>query len=247
MLMMSVALMSCSFAKSELKKVVEEVNKECPVSYGIVGELSGVEYDEDENEVVMTVALNKNLPMNLSALEGVKGNLKRATMGSWADSDDVIEMMKKIANADARLTMVMRSEKTGESLKIKFSENEVKEVADGKVTPITNREMLQIMVASTNAQCPMQMDEMTVLTSVSLEGDYFVYVYSIDESELPIESIRQNKGMVKENIRPMLQSDDPAIKMVLKLCNEANVGITYRYVGNSSGDACDIQFSPSEL
>ena len=34
---------------------------------------------------------------------------------------------------------------------------------------------------------------------------------------------------------------------MISACKEANTGISYRYVGNTTGNVCVIKFSPSEL
>ena len=89
-------------------------------------------------------------------------------LGNWAKSDSGIELMKDIAKANSKITLVMQTEDTNENVKIKVTKDEVKDLAEGKIDPISPRDLLEIYVTSTNAQCPMQIDEFTILSTVSI-------------------------------------------------------------------------------
>lgn len=93
----------------------------------------------------------------------------------------------------------------------------------------------------------MQIDEFTILSTVSLEGNNFVYNYSVDENSVSIDAIEQNKAAIKANLKQALSAPDPMMKQMISVCKEANTGISYRYVGDTSGSVCIIKFSPSEL
>ena len=136
-------------------------------------------------------------------------------LGSWAESEDGIKMMKVIAKADSKITIVLQTEGTNQNVKIKVSKDEVRDLADGKIDPISPRDLLEIYVTSTNAQCPMQVDELTTLSSASLEGDNFVYNYSIDESSISMASIEENRESIKANLKQVLSGSDPTIKQML--------------------------------
>lgn len=247
LLLVSFALISCNSSKKDLKLEIEEVNDECPLDLGLVGEISSVDYDEKTDEVVMTMTINKDLPLKLSALKQLKNTMKRSVLGNWAKSESSLVLIEKIADADAKFTIVMQTADTNESLKIKISKKEVKDIAAGNIDSITPREMVDIMIASTNAQCPMQIDEVTVLSSVTLENNSFVYNCSWDENSVSIEEIDANKDVLKTNIKQLLLSEDPMTQELIKICKDANVCILYRYIGDTSGDVCLVKFSPEEL
>lgn len=76
LLLVSFALISCNSSKKDLKLEIEEVNDECPLDLGLVGEISSVDYDEKTDEVVMTMTINKDLPLKLSALKQLKNTMK---------------------------------------------------------------------------------------------------------------------------------------------------------------------------
>lgn len=247
MLLASMTFCSCDSSKKELRANVESVNSECPIDLGMFGEISSMEFNEDEDEVVFTMTISKDMPIKISALNKLKNTLKRAMLGSWAESEDGIKMMKVIAKADSKITIVLQTEGTNQNVNIKVSKDEVRDLADGKIDPISPRDLLETYVTSTNAQCPMQVDELTTLSSASLEGDNFVYNYSIDESSISMASIEENRESIKANLKQVLSGSDPTIKQMVSVCKNADTGILYRYVGDISGNVCIIKFSPSEL
>lgn len=242
-----ITLSACGSSKEQLKADVEAANKECPLDLGMVGEMTSIEYDAEADEVVMTMTMNKDLPMKISALNSLKSTIKRAAMAQWVKDESVMDMMKEIASADSKVAIVMRSADGSESIKINVSRDEVKDLADGEVDPISPRDMLEIMVVTTNAQCPMTIDEVTVLSSVSIEGNNFVYNYSIDENYVSVADVEQNKAVLRASIKEKLSNPDQLIQKVVETCKNANAGLSYRYVGDISGDVSVINFSPSEL
>lgn len=238
---------SCDSSKKELQADIEVANKECPMDLGMVGEISSMEFDEETDEVIMTMTISKDMPLKISALNKLKNTLKRAMLGNWAKSESGLKLIEEIAKADSKITMVMRTENTDENIKIKISKDEVRDLAEGKIDPISPRDLLEIMITSTNAQCPMQIDEVTILSSVSLEGTNVVYNYSLDEDVVTMDVIEQNKISIKSNLKRALSTQDPIMKQMISACKEANTGISYRYVGDTSGNVCVIKFSSSEL
>ena len=238
---------SCDSSKKELQAGIESANKECPMNLGMVGEISSMEFDEDEDEVIMTMTISKDMPLKISALNKLKNTLKRAMMGNWAKSATGLKLMEEIAKADSKIKIVMRTENTDDKIKLKIYKGYIKNFADGYKDPISPRDLLEIMVTSTNAQCPMQIDEVTILSSVSLEGTNVVYNYSLDEDVVTMDAIEQNKTSIKSNLKQALSAPDPTMKQMISACKEANTGISYRYVGNTTGNVCVIKFRPSEL
>ena len=74
-------------------------------------------------------------------------------LGNWANSPSGRQLMKEIAKADSKLTFIMQLEGGNENLKIRLTKDEIKDLAEGKIDPVSPREILEINVTSTNAQC----------------------------------------------------------------------------------------------
>lgn len=238
---------SCDLSKKKLQSGIETANKECPIDLGMVGEISSIVFDDETDEVILTMTISKEMSLNTSALKKQENALRKSMLGVWAKSEAGMTLMKELAMADAKFSIVIQPEDSNESLKINVSKEEIKELAEGKIAPISSRDMLDMMITSSNAQCPMQMDEVTILSSVSIEGSDLVFNYSIDENSMSLEALEQNKATIKAELKEGFSSQDPMMKRIVSICKEANVGFVHRYVGNVTGKACVIRFSPSEL
>lgn len=247
MLLISFAIISCDSAKKELKAEIEIANQDCPQDMGMIGQLTSIEYDEESDEVVMTLTISKDMPLNITALNKVKNMLKRAMLSAYAKSEASAKLMKDIARADSKFTVVFQTAETNETLKLHISKDEVEDIANGNIDPVSPRELLEINVASTNAQCPMKISDAMTMSSVSLEGNYFVYNYSVNEQYASVEAIEASQSEVRASIKQMLASDDPTIQRLVAICKEANTGAMFRYIGDTSGYTCTIKFESSEL
>lgn len=246
-LFVSLFFISCDNSKDELRKQVEQMNRQCPIDLGIVGKASSIELNEAEDEVIYTITLGNRLPMKISALNQMKSALKRSIISNYAQDETMVAFAKAISKADAKLSYVYESGETNESTKITLSSDELKDIADGHITPISSLEQLQIEIMSTNAQCPMQIDQVTLMTSVTLEGKRFVYNYSIDERYISLEQLEAQESVIKSNIKTYFISNDPSIKRLVKLLKDTNSSVEYRYVGNITGTVYCISIPAAEI
>lgn len=65
LMLTSLFFYSCDSSKKELQAGIESANKECPMNLGMVGEISSMEFDEDEDEVIMTMTISKDMPLKI--------------------------------------------------------------------------------------------------------------------------------------------------------------------------------------
>lgn len=246
-LFVSLFFISCDNSKDELRKQVEQMSRQCPIDLGVVGKASSIELNEAEDEVVYTIALGNRLPMKISALNQMKSVLKRSIISNYAQNETMVTFAKVMSKADAKLSYVYESAEANESMKITLLPDELKDIADGHVTPISTQEQLQIQVMSTNAQCPMQIDQVTIMTSIALEGKRLVYNYSIDERYISLEQLEAQEAVIKSNIKTSFISGDPTTVQFVKLLKETSCSIEYRYIGSITGTVYTIHITAAEI
>lgn len=236
---------SCNKAKSELQNIVNEGAKNCPYDLGIVGQLSNIVYDQEADEVLMTLSIKEGIPIKLNVMREMINTLQKTLMSSFAESSSSTKLMKKIAAADGKVTIVMK-DASGDKLEIPLSESDVKDIANGNVASMTAKEYIDFQIALTNAQCPAQVDEITVMQSVRLEGNYWIYKYTVNEEYITMEDLEANIDMLKQNTLQTL-SVDTSGKILFKNCKEAGIKLRYEYVGDQSGYSCHFDINPYEL
>ena len=62
--------------------------------------------------------------------------------------------------------------------------------------------------------------------------------------------LAKGSGTTVQDINKFIKSYEMTQKMMKQMksvCKEANTGISYRYVGDTSGNVCIIKFNPTEL
>lgn len=77
---------SCNKAKSELQNIVNEGAKNCPYDLGIVGQLSNIVYDQEADEVLMTLSIKEGIPIKLNVMREMINTLQKTLMSSFAES-----------------------------------------------------------------------------------------------------------------------------------------------------------------
>ncbi len=110
------------------------------------------------------------------------------------------------------------------------------------------RSELKEVVKQVNADCPSQVDELTIWDNSEIADGYFYYNYTIledgDNDYIAIlESIKSEfKNTLKENL-----TNTSEFAQVRDLLVKAGLGIKYVYTGSESGNSIDFVFTPEEV
>ncbi len=83
-------------------------------------------------------------------------------------------------------------------------------------------------------------DEATICDSVRFKKDRIYYYYSTKEALIPVSQIKEEKATRKANIKKMLEST-PDMAFLINMLIKIDGGINYVYVGDTTGDVCEIK------
>lgn len=106
---------------------------------------------------------------------------------------------------------------------------------------------IENVIKYANEDLPETIDEGMILTKIVLEGDYVVYIVSIDEDVYDINEINKKKNEIKKEIKSTLITDDSDIASFLKICKNYNKGIAYRYIGSDTHKTVTVYIEQSEI
>ena len=248
--MMMVALMGCvvvllagCLAENKLKLAVESANKRCPLSMGIAGDVESIEYED--GLVTYTLAINEQVS-NLKALSENPDVVKRTIMTNFANpASDLKPMHDLILDANASVRFVYKGKSSGESFEVTFTADDLKAAEDN--TNPSAEDKLYAEIEATNMQLPMQVDEVTVLEKLVVEGNSVVYLYLVDESRVSIDDMKSNTDATKENLKSMLMNGGPLVQAFLKKVVDTGRDLRYRYAGSESGESMEVVFTPADL
>lgn len=150
------------------------------------------------------------------------------------DLVDDIAIMKETAAEDARY-----SEGSG-----------VDDIAivEEEAPPVKIEEILREVIRQERTELPIDIAYGIKITDIKIEPNYITYITKCDEDLVDIDLLNSNKADAKNNVKQFLRSNNDAeMADFLKLCKMAHKGMAYLYVGDTSGKACRIEISYSEL
>lgn len=232
-------------AIEQIKAEIVNANKACPIDLGIVGTMTSVEYDEDANNVIYTITISKNLPDGtIETMRQNKGRLADQMKGTISQPK-MRQMMNKIVEANASLTFKYTGQ--GDDIDITITADDIKEsLAKPTSTADNAKVFINNSVEMENSRCPYKVDEATTMLSARLDGDYVIYQYRVDDSQLNIEDFDNAARMVKNNILNMFHND-VALKQFAEALVSLNKSLIYRYEFNNSPESIDIVITTDEL
>lgn len=247
MLAVLLCFLSCNREETNIKKLkkeIENANRECPKSMGIVGDLLSMKFDEKSREVQLYYSLNDDL----FSIDVLKDNSKllHQNMKLIFANDEIKKNLDKLIDAKCSFVITYKGASSGKSVTAKLTLNDLKEIKDNSISiDEINKLLLENHLAIEDSRCPYQIDDGITMLRAYDDGTNIVYVYGMDETIHDLYFIESSLDENKGNISSMFY--DPSIRAFLKIVLTLNKGVIYRYQGIISGKKVDIVFTPEEL
>lgn len=233
---------SCTQTKYEV--VAKQINSQCPISMGMVGDFTGMEFDD--GNIVFNYSINEDF-VNIESLNQNPELMKNSLEAMIKNPNQEFKVFLELIQEDKiGMTMRFQGKDTDKEAMLTLDYDELVKVMNANTTP---DELLRAQIEQTNASCPITIETGMVMTHMEIEGDYAVYCYSIDEDLISISLLNENQEILKESIIQSLKADinDPSIKAFLYACDKAGKGIAYKYIGDTSGEEFLITVGLSEI
>ena len=188
----SVVFISCDENKKALKEQVEIFNNTCPISFGGIMTINSVVLQD--NAVEMKLSINESItPVSLinSHKEDFKDNLSMIL--TKESSSNLVE---NIVNAQVSLRAIFIGEQSGGRAEFEFTADELK-TAKEKFSNMTEaQKLITSNVIGMKIRLPQRVDQMTIMTGISITASDLVYKYEVDDRETG-ESLNQFTGFMK--------------------------------------------------
>lgn len=227
------ALVSC-YGRNRLELLVDKMNEECPVSAGVIGEVTGFEIED--NNVLVTLMVNENI-LNVEALKSNPDLMHNNIMiGFQNPTPEMEELVDELRRCKAGLAYRYVGNVSGEEATVSLTSDEIKSLSKSRGFKDPDA-VLDAQISVTNAQLPMQLDEMTVMTKLLREDDCLVYCYDVDENLLTLDDLDASGDFMEQMLIDELRvaKDRPESKQFFEACKLADVDIAYRYRGTLTG------------
>lgn len=227
----------------ELKGIVESMSSECPTPIGEWATFENVEYDG--NTVCMTMKISDDI-LDIDNIKANEMVFRQNALNSFANNPNDIfrKVIDAIVKADANLDIVYKNE-FGDSYTLHFT---AEELAGAQPENGPDPEMLlKASVDNAKLNVPQYVDEVTILTDMTIEQGYVFYVYECDESMVDMDELAENSELLKSSIVETMKSNDPLIVSFVQQVKDTHRGIASKYVGSTSGKSFVVYLEPDEL
>ncbi|MCM1068172.1 MAG: hypothetical protein NC418_11425 [Muribaculaceae bacterium] len=243
-----IAAGACTKTKqTQLRMKIEQFNKQCPASLGAAGTLESVGYDTDSNSATFTYELNED-NVSVAGLADVDQEQKAFLANFLRSNDFGKSFLNDLVEAEASLRLIYRGAESRDSVSVTLTTAELKEIAAEEIGDDTDRLQLESMLAITNKQCPMNIDEGLVLESVTAVDNFLVYTYSYD-TEIYDFANADLDGIREESTNALRDElTDISGRTQLKLMKDCGMGVKYTYHPEGARDsAVTVTIQPETI
>ncbi len=228
-------------AKNRLKEVVDEVNKQCPISLGQIVKMMGATYSDDR--VAVRYVIDERL-MKIDVMHRNEELMKKQILATYSQPEgDIKKFVDVILDSQAALQFIYEGSLTGEKFALDISPEELRKAQEGDVLSAEDHYALSLQMI--NAQAPITISEGMVLTCMRDEGSRACYVY--ETSEPFFNNIASNLDNVKATTRTLLERMSEAEKIDMRRIPAAGRDLCYRYICTEKGDSVEFSFTKSQL
>lgn len=242
-----VGLASCENSKlARLKKTIKEVNDECPVDMGMIGNIVSYKFDENENEVQINISVDED-NLNIDFIRDNEEMIISSMKLSLLKADDK-KLEKEAIDAGVGMSFIYTGVSTGKSHKLTLTLDDLKDIINNN-NSLSEKEIDEILlaqqIASVDASCPFFIDEGMKIVRAYDDGNNVVYVALIDEDIYDLETLLYSRHEIKKGMKETF--GDPTMKLFIERLKSLGKGLVYRYQGDRSGKSIDITFTTEEL
>ena len=104
---------------------------------------------------------------------------------------------------------------------------------------------LRKYIATLNSSCP-QKNVMGYIKSYTILGNEVIVTIICDEDIMSLDRLNSNRNLLKENLLTSYRNSSDLKPFVVALA-QSHVGLTHKYVGESSGKKCIVKITQKEL
>ena len=241
--LLTVVMFSCkdSNPKSEITKLVNELNEACPV---VMDYITCQSAEIQGNDVIMNYIIDESM-LSLEVMKQ-KPELAKKYGGSSIFNENA-KLGDMVMNSGYGFIANYKGSLSGDVVTLKFTNDEIKDI---KAHPISKDELLDWDIEATNSLLPKQLDEVTTLISLTRDGNIVTYTYEIDEDALDMATVFEGQEDLRATLTAQiatLNSPTSSAQTFIRLLRETNKDLCYVYRGNQSGQSLKIDFTNSQL
>jgi len=235
------SLTSClnKLKNAALENIATEANKSCPVQLSQMITMTGVKVDGDY--FVYTYDVSENIA-SLEQLVEMCEIDREMTIVNLAQSADTKELATVLDETGKTLRYIYKGVVSGKEIIHDIQPSEILDFDKTNIASIIKKKLVK-SVEQTNANCPMLVDGMTLLTSVVMNDNFFCYNYMVDEDQISIERLSDNIETMIATIHESAFDENGSMNSLVNNCKLIGYNIIYQYEGSNTGDYIKLKLN----
>lgn len=242
---LAVMLCSCTSSRQQLEDGLKSANRECPLTVGAGVTMTGIFLENDY--VVFSYLCDESSISAQDLYNGIDGETFIQMAAMEKGMNKVLNLM---VDSNTGVKFRVTGTASGFCEDITFDSQEVKAWQQRLKNGEVDGSPAGYLTASMNAAkkgCPMQVDEITIMTDCGYENNTVFYTYTILESdELTIDDIDE-EAMEEMLYGNLTNGQIPAAAQLVGYVKDVNGKFRYTYVGNQTGRTMVIVIDSDEL
>lgn len=228
-------------ADKRIKQLVNEVNSQCPVNYGIgtatsfkiEGKNVIIEYSVDDDSYLLSKYDNGTLfdIWKLCCIDN----------GSPADK----EMMNIISSSGYGIKCIFKG--------INSQKQKILEISNEKLKnykALNTEEVLNTLITVNKSDLPVSRDSITTMVDCKLDKENLLYIFEVDDSNYDMSQIENDSSFKEKNkliISDELRRNNNLTAELLKRACLSGRGFCLHHIGKTTGKVINTHFSNAEL
>lgn len=242
---LAVMLSSCTSPRKQLEDCIKSVNAACPQK--VAPGVSITDYFLESDYMVISYLCDDSQMPAESLYKGLNGDSFKQMAAADKNGLQLLELMAK---ADIGLKYRVSGSNSGFRKDLSFESKDIKtwisSIKNGEVSGSDASFIASTMAAAKNG-CPMQVDEITIMTDCGFENNVVYYVYSIIESnELSVDDLDED-AMYEILLQGLTDKNNPAVRLLIERVQKINGQFRYTYVGDKTGQSLEVIFDAKDL
>lgn len=236
--------------ETQLVNEIERAQKECPIKFGVMGELENILWVPADSQVVYSVKFNEKIgPIKAFGLQNDTALVVSALRNSANRDDQSRQFFRLMTAAGASLRIDFIGAQTGDTVRYILDKNLINEkIVNGGYMELSEwHELLKSSIRSQAEQLPQSMGDGMTMIGIDITDTDIVYTVRLDAASVQAVGDKGiNPETVKKNMIRMLHASRSAAQFAT-LVKSAGLGLQYNFVGPDDQSVISVEIPSAEL
>ena len=227
--------------KSDLEIAADRLNEKCPFVVELSQETINAVFTNDTTAIIECQVDDYGFSFVEEAVEYYPEAVEQSIALTFMFADELEDFFEAIVAANAGIEMRYSNE-AGAMVIATVSAEFIQQIYDYLSSENEALAILNAQIATTNDSLPNEAEPGVTLEKLSVDGNYVVFHFSVDENVRALSEIEGTKEEMQDALLEWIYSENDSAQMAfVDLFCASYKGIEHRYKGNRSQDSVQVK------